>query len=118
MEVEGKTIRDVAKNLIKEINDKVNTFGEYENFSTKFEVKGKDIREALENLANKIVSYFEKKNAIFEELEIEVVPLKKWVLRIVAKGKVFEDVKKDFREVKISRLEESESGWKLEFSLN
>jgi SHS2 domain-containing protein len=118
MEVEGKTIRDVAKNLIKEINDKVNTFGEYEEFSTKFEAKGKDIMEALENLANKIVSYFEKKNAIFEELEIEVVPLKKWVLRIVAKGKVFEDVKKYFKEVKILRLEESESGWKLEFSLN
>jgi SHS2 domain-containing protein len=118
MEVEGKTIREVAKNLIKEINDKVAIFGEQEGFSTKFEVKGKDIREALENLANKIISYFEKKKAVFDELEIEVVPLRKWVLRIAAKGNVFENVEKNFKEIKILRLEESESGWKLEFSLN
>jgi len=118
MEVEGKTIKELLKNFVFEINKMVKSEGSFENFETKFEVKGKEMKEVIENFAEKIVGYFEKKKAIFEDLEVEIIPGKKWILKCSLSGKIFEKLKKDFKEVKISELEENLSGWKLAFSVD
>ena len=118
MEVEGKTIKELLKNLVFEMNKIVKSEGSFEKFATKFEVKGRDMKEAIENFAKKIVGYFEKKKAIFEDLEIEIIPSKKWILKCSLTGKIFEKLEKNFKEVKISEFEENLNGWKLVFSVN
>jgi phenylalanyl-tRNA synthetase alpha subunit len=118
MEVEGKTIKEVIQKLLQQINKNVEAKGNPENFSTNFEVKGKDMKEALKNFTKKISDYFEKKRAVFESLDVEIVPARKLILRCSLKVKVFEEVTKNFKEIKILELQESLEGWKLLFSMN
>jgi UDP-N-acetylmuramyl pentapeptide synthase len=117
MEVEGKTIRETIHKLLQEINKKVEGKNFLENFSTKFEVKGRDMKELIENFSRKIVNYFEKKKAIFESLEAEIIPGKKWVLKVSLSGKIFESITKNFKEIRVLELEETVEGWKLSFSM-
>jgi UDP-N-acetylmuramyl pentapeptide synthase len=117
MEVEGKTIKEVIQKLLQEINKNVEGRNFQENFSTKFEVKGKNMKEVIENFAKKITDYFEKKKAIFENLEAEIIPGKKWILRFSLSGKIFESITKKFKEIRVLELEETIEGWKLSFSM-
>ena len=117
MEVEGKTIKEVIQRLLQEINKNVEGKNFQEDFSTKFEVKGKNMKEVIENFAKKIADYFEKKKAIFENLEAEIIPGKKWILRLSLSGKIFESITKKFKEIRVLDLEETIEGWKLSFSM-
>jgi len=117
MEVEGKTIKEVIQKLLQEINKNVEGRNFQENFSTKFEVKGKNMKEVIENFAKKITDYFEKKKAIFESSEAEIIPGKKWILRLSLNGKIFESITKKFKEIRVLDLEETIEGWKLSFSM-
>jgi chaperonin GroEL (HSP60 family) len=117
MEIEGKTIKEVIQKLLQQINKNVEAKGNPENFSTNFEVKGKDMKEALKNFTKKISDYFEKKRAVFESLEAEIIPGKKWILRFSLSGKIFESITKKFKEIRVLELEETIEGWKLSFSM-
>jgi SHS2 domain-containing protein len=117
MEIEGKTIKEVINKLLKEINKNVEVKGFSENFKTKFEVKGKNMKDVIENFARKIVDYFDKKRALFEDLEIEIIPSNKWILKCSLKGKIFNEVVKNFKEIKIFELQESIENWKLFLSI-
>ena len=117
MEVEGKTLKELLNNLVAKISDNIKFSGNYENFSTKFEVKGKNMEEAIERFSKKIIDYYQKKKAIFEELEIEIVPGKKWILKCSLKGKTYESIDVKIKALKIVKLEETIEGWKLSFSV-
>ena len=117
MEVAGKTIKDVLRTLLQKINENIITINELEEFNTKFDVKGKNVEEAIEKFSAKIIDYFNKKNAVFENLDVKIIPGKKWIFSCYLNGKKFERIKKNFEDVKIVRLEESIDGWRLYFSL-
>ena len=118
MEVIGKTIKEVMRNFVYEINKNVEGIDAFEDFKTKFEVKGKDMKEALQNFVRKIVDYFEKKGAIFEDLNVEIIPAKKWIIKCSLSGKIYKKISKKFKTVKIEELEENVEFWKLKFYLN
>ncbi len=118
MEVKGKTIKELMENFLKEINKKVKTEGNSEKFSTKFEVKGKYVEECIQKFAEKILNYFSRKNAVFENFELEISVDKKWCFSFSLEGKIFEKIESKISEIKIEKLEESVEGWKLNFSVN
>ncbi|MFZ8829875.1 MAG: hypothetical protein ACO2OO_00245 [Candidatus Aenigmatarchaeota archaeon] len=117
MEIEGKTIKEVIHKLLQEINKNVEVKGFSESFKTKFEVKGKNMKDVIENFTKKIVDYFDKKRAVFEDLEIEIIPGNKWILKCSLKGKIFGEIVKNFKEIKIFELQESIDNWKLLLSI-
>jgi SHS2 domain-containing protein len=117
MEIEGKTIKEIVNKLLQEINKNVEVKGFSEDFQTKFEVKGKNMKDAIENFTKKIVNYFDKKRAVFENIEIEIIPSDKWILKCYLKGKMFNEVIKNFKEIKIFGLQESIDNWKLILSI-
>jgi hypothetical protein len=54
---------------------------------------------------------------VFEDLEIEIIPRNKWILKCSLKGKIFSEVVKNFKEIKIFELRESIDNWKLLLSI-
>ncbi len=117
MEVVGKTIKEVIEKFLQEINRAVECEGNSEDFSTRFEIKGISMQDVLEKFANKIVNYFDKKRALFESIETEIIPGKKWVIKCSLKGKIFERMVKDFKRIEVVALKEEYDGWKLLFSM-
>ncbi len=117
MEVIGKTIKEILSALLRKINENVIAVNELEEFRTKFDVKGRNVEEAIEKFSTKIIDYFNKKNAVFENLDVEIIPGKKWTFNCLLSGKRFERINKNFKNVKIMGLEEGIDGWKLYFSL-
>lgn len=117
MEVESKTLKELLNNILAKINENVIFSGTSENFSTKFEVKGKNMEEVIEKFSKKIIDYYQKKKAVFEELEIEIIPGKKWTLKCSLSGKIYENIDVKIKELKIDKFEETIEGWKLSFSV-
>jgi SHS2 domain-containing protein len=117
MEVQGKTIRELIENLLKEINENVKGYNPKEEFSTKFNIKCKNMEECIQKFGEKILNYFNRKNVIFDKVEIEVTGGRKWILSFSLKGKTFEKLEAKIKEIKIEGLEESLEGWKLTFSM-
>lgn len=117
MEVRGKTIKELVRNLLKEMNDYAKGKGASEKFSTKFEIKGKTMKDCLQKFAEKILKYYSLKRTIFENLELEIVAGKKWTLSFSLEGKSFEQLEFQFKEISIEKLEEDKEGWRLSFSM-
>ena len=117
MEVEGKTLKELLQNLVIKLNENVEFSGNSEKFATKFEIKGKNVEEIIERFSKKIVDYYHKKKAIFDGIEIEIIPGKKWKLKCSLIGKIYENVTIEIKEIKIEKFEEALEGWKLVFSV-
>ena len=115
MEVKGKTLKELLQNLITKLNENVEFSGNSEKFTTKFEIKGKNVEEIIERFSKKIVDYYQKKKAIFEGIEIEITPGKKWKLKCSLIGKIYENVNIKIKKVKIVKFVETREGWRLVF---
>jgi SHS2 domain-containing protein len=114
MEVKGKTLKELLQNLVIKLNKNVEFSGNSEKFATKFEIKGENVEEIIERFSRKIIDYYYKKKAIFEELETEIIPSKKWKLKCSLSGKIYENVDIKIKEIKIEEFEETIEGWRLE----
>jgi len=108
-------LKELLQNLVIKLNENVEFHGNSEKFTTKFEIKGKNVEEIIERFSRKIIDYYYKKKAIFEKIEIEIIPGKKWKLKCSLSGKIYENVNIKIKEIRIEKFEETIEGWKLVF---